>query len=117
MSPTLCILGSYLAKELTDGHERRMQVRRYERERVENKSTYWLLFELIWRDYFRFISIKFGDKLFKLGGLRDVSAPYSRRLNGEFFCQCVRPRSNDTTRFEAVKNRKPGLWEACFNFQ
>ncbi|GAQ77897.1 photolyase/cryptochrome dash [Klebsormidium nitens] len=48
------------------------EVRRYERERVENKSTYWLLFELIWRDYFRFISIKFGDKLFKLGGLRDV---------------------------------------------
>jgi hypothetical protein len=51
-----------------------MQVRRYEKERVENASTYWLLFELIWRDYFRFISIKFGDKLFKLGGLRDVSA-------------------------------------------
>lgn len=51
----------------------RAQVRRYEKERVENKSTYWLLFELIWRDYFRFISIKFGDKLFKLGGLRDVS--------------------------------------------
>jgi deoxyribodipyrimidine photo-lyase len=25
------------------------EVRRYERERVENKSTYWMLFELIWR--------------------------------------------------------------------
>ena len=27
---------------------------RYERERVKNKSTYWMVFDLIWRDYFRF---------------------------------------------------------------
>ena len=26
---------------------------RYERERVKNKSTYWLVFELIWRDFFK----------------------------------------------------------------
>ncbi|MEP4686039.1 MAG: hypothetical protein ABJ015_30860 [Rhodopirellula bahusiensis] len=31
-------------------------VRRYEDERVENKSTYWMIFELLWRDYFRWIT-------------------------------------------------------------
>lgn len=29
------------------------EIRKYERERVENKSTYWVIFECIWRDFFR----------------------------------------------------------------
>ncbi|MPC40080.1 Cryptochrome DASH, chloroplastic/mitochondrial [Portunus trituberculatus] len=28
------------------------EVRRYEKERQANQSTYWVLFEMIWRDYF-----------------------------------------------------------------
>ncbi|XP_059070962.1 cryptochrome DASH, chloroplastic/mitochondrial isoform X2 [Cryptomeria japonica] len=43
------------------------EVKRYERERVANASTYWILFELMWRDYFRFISIKYGNSIFHLG--------------------------------------------------
>ena len=30
------------------------QVQKYEAERIRNDSTYWLIFELLWRDYFRF---------------------------------------------------------------
>lgn len=48
------------------------EVKRYEKERLANDSTYWVLFELIWRDYFRFISIKYGNSLFHLGGPRKV---------------------------------------------
>ena len=33
-----------------------------------NKSTYWLYFELLWRDYFKFYSMKFGNSIFKLSG-------------------------------------------------
>ena len=29
------------------------ECKKYESERVQNKSTYWMVFELIWRDYFR----------------------------------------------------------------
>lgn len=29
------------------------EIRRYERTRIANKSTYWVIFELIWRDYFK----------------------------------------------------------------
>ena len=46
------------------------EVRRYEVERVKNKSTYWLIFELLWRDYFRFIAKKYGNRIFQLGGIR-----------------------------------------------
>ena len=43
-------------------------VQRYEDERVSNKSTYWMTFELIWRDFHTFASWKAGPKLFAPGG-------------------------------------------------
>ena len=41
----------------------------YEEEFGANDGTYWLWFELLWRDYFRFITIKYGVKLFHENGL------------------------------------------------
>ncbi|ARK09489.1 DASH family cryptochrome [Fibrella sp. ES10-3-2-2] len=46
------------------------EVKRYERERVANDSTYWLIFELIWRDFFRFVALRFGSRLFKPSGIK-----------------------------------------------
>ncbi len=46
------------------------EVIRYERERTKNKSTYWLIFELIWRDFFRFVLLKYGWKVFRAGGIK-----------------------------------------------
>ncbi len=48
------------------------QIDKYENERIENDSTYWLVFELLWRDYFRFICAKHGNKIFKQSGLQGV---------------------------------------------
>ena len=42
---------------------------RYERERVKNKSTYWLIFELLWRDFYHFLFLRHGDAMFHPGGL------------------------------------------------
>lgn len=42
------------------------QVKKYEQERVKNSSTYWLLFELIWRDFFRYTALKEGSNFFKI---------------------------------------------------
>ena len=47
------------------------EVRRYEKEVTKNQSTYWLIFELLWRDYFKYISLKHGSKIFCLGGILD----------------------------------------------
>lgn len=46
------------------------EVMRYEDERVKNDSTYWLIFELIWRDFFRFVALRFGDRIFKPSGIK-----------------------------------------------
>lgn len=45
------------------------QVKKFEKEHYKNQSTYWLIFELIWRDYFKYISIKYQDDIFKIGGI------------------------------------------------
>ena len=29
------------------------EIGKYESQREKNKSTYWVIFELLWRDYFR----------------------------------------------------------------
>lgn len=49
------------------------EIRDYEAERTRNKSTYWLIFELLWRDYFKFVGLKFGNRLFQWGGIRQES--------------------------------------------
>lgn len=48
------------------------QVKQYERDRTKNVSTYWLVFELIWRDYFRFQALKQGSLIFRAAGPRRV---------------------------------------------
>ena len=54
------------------------EVLRYEKERKKNQSTYWLIFELIWRDYFRFICKKHGNKVFQIGGIKNHVDNWSR---------------------------------------
>ena len=45
------------------------ELKRYEAEVKENESTYWLFFELLWRDYFKFFSLKYGRKIFLTSGI------------------------------------------------
>ena len=44
------------------------QIKAYESSKLANDSTYWMVFELLWRDFFRFVSIKYGNSIFKLYG-------------------------------------------------
>ena len=53
------------------------KVKEFEQKHFKNESTYWLIFELIWRDYFKYISMKHGDKIFKLEGILDKKYDWS----------------------------------------
>jgi deoxyribodipyrimidine photo-lyase len=68
------------------------EVQKYERERIKNDSTYWLIFELLWRDFFRFICAKHGNKIFYPSGLRGIDIPWLE----------------DTPRFELWREGKTG---------
>lgn len=43
----------------------------------EDQNTYWVRFELLWRDYFFLVAEKFGDLLFHLGGFELATDPRS----------------------------------------
>ena len=45
------------------------ELRKYEEEHGANASTYWLVFELMWRDYFRFMMKKHRHKFFLQAGI------------------------------------------------
>ena len=47
------------------------ELKKYETQFGANESTYWLVFELLWRDYFRFMMKKYSNKFFQQSGIQD----------------------------------------------
>jgi deoxyribodipyrimidine photo-lyase len=75
ISPWLAT-GSLSARELL------FELRLYERERCQNKSTYWILFELLWRDFFKFEAKRLGARLFQLRGVLEEIPDFDSSPNG-----------------------------------
>lgn len=46
------------------------ELKLFEENHQANESTYWLIFELLWRDYFRFVMKKHQNKFFKSEGIK-----------------------------------------------
>lgn len=47
------------------------EVKKYENDRRMADAGYWIIFELLWRDFFKFIALKYGKRLFYGRGLRE----------------------------------------------
>lgn len=45
------------------------ELREYECEHGASDGSYWLWFELLWRDYFRFLHLQFGPRLYRARAL------------------------------------------------
>ncbi|MFT7407426.1 MAG: deoxyribodipyrimidine photo-lyase [Flavobacteriaceae bacterium] len=69
-----------------------VELKKYEASRTKNESTYWVFFELLWRDFFKCVGLKYGDRIFKSGGI----------LNKEF------ADGQDYKKFESWKNGSTG---------
>ena len=50
-------------------------LKRFEAEHGANDGSYWLWFELLWRDYFRILHLKHGLKLYRARGLSSQADP------------------------------------------
>ena len=64
------------------------EIKKYESLHVANESTYWLIFELIWRDYFYFMMRKYPTHFFTSNGINK---------------QKVAKNNHETTLFEKWK--------------
>jgi deoxyribodipyrimidine photo-lyase len=71
-------LSAWLAMGCLSPRQVYESVQQYETERVQNNSTYWLVFELLWRDYFRFICAKSGDRVFHPSGLQGLQVDWKQ---------------------------------------
>ena len=69
-------LSPWLAHGCLSARRIAQRVHQFERERVANDSTYWLIFELLWRDYFALMMAKHQSHLFKIGGIRRQVLPW-----------------------------------------
>jgi len=63
-----CVSPRYLVKE----------VKRYENERFKNDSTYWLVVELLWREYWRYIFFKHERAYFGQNGISQTTKVWKK---------------------------------------
>jgi deoxyribodipyrimidine photo-lyase len=68
LSPWLA-LGSISARSVMQ------ELKQFELEQGANEGSYWLWFELLWRDYFRGLHLKYGKQLYCAGGLNQSEKP------------------------------------------
>ena len=45
------------------------EIKKFEREVKKNSSTYWLIFELMWREFFRYVAKKGKKNIFMINGI------------------------------------------------
>ena len=69
------------------------KIKEYEQEFGSNQSTYWVIFELIWRDYFKYISLKYDAKIFKIGGILEKN--YDWNTNEELVQKWINGETKD----------------------
>jgi deoxyribodipyrimidine photo-lyase len=69
------------------------KIKEYEAKFSANDSTYWVVFELIWRDYFKYISLKYNAKVFQLGGI--LEKDYQWGSNSQLINQWIHGETKD----------------------
>ncbi|GAA5877312.1 hypothetical protein JCM16303_006240 [Sporobolomyces ruberrimus] len=57
----------------------------HEERFTQTQNTYWVQFELLWRDYFFYTARKFGNNIFHLGGLEQVTDPKRSASKGDYW--------------------------------
>ncbi len=60
------------------------ELKKYESIFVANESTYWLVFELLWRDFFAFVMNKYQSRMFQKNGIRNHSFNISKHDQDAF---------------------------------
>lgn len=68
-------LSPWLATGALSARQALAAIRQFEAERGANEGTYWLWFELLWRDHFRFLHLRHGRALYRAAGLSSRPPP------------------------------------------
>lgn len=77
----------WLAQGVFSARQLLAQVRQAEQQMGANSSTYWLWFELLWRDYFRYVQAQLGARLFYRAGWREPRDVAQRPFDAAVFAR------------------------------
>lgn len=73
----------YLALGILSPKEILESINLFEKDVKSNSSTYWVKFELLWREYCKWVSVKFGNKVFLKTGI--MQTPIYENDNEEYY--------------------------------
>jgi deoxyribodipyrimidine photo-lyase len=59
------------------------EIKNHEVQNIQNDSTFWLIYKLLWRDFFYFTAMRYGKKLQRSGGIKGKTGPW--RFDKELF--------------------------------
>ena len=82
LSPWLS-LGSISARSVMK------ELKQFESEQGANEGSYWLWFELLWRDYFRVLHLKYGKQLYCASGLNQSEKPIHNARGFAHWCSGI----------------------------
>ncbi|WP_219701640.1 DASH family cryptochrome [Marinomonas lutimaris] len=80
----------------------------YERDNGASESTYWIYFELLWREYFHWYATRYGKQLFLPGGLTE------KQNQGSYYAERFRKWSQGNTPYPLVNACMKQLNETGF---
>jgi len=86
-------LSAYLALGCLSPRSIYTEIKEFESSVVANQDTYWLFFELLWREYFKLISFKHKDRIFKIEGILNRS--YEWGENNALFEKWIGGKTKD----------------------
>ena len=111
----------WLANGSLSPREVAVTVEEYERTETKNDSTYWLWFELLWREYFYWYALKHGSQLFRRDGVQRKRRPatfYGHRFkawcDGNTEYPIVNAAMNQLRQTGYMSNRARQLVASCF---
>ena len=86
-----------------------LELKKFEEQYEANESTYWVDFELLWRDYFKFLSMAAGNLLFLEKGLgNELSASTNGGTRGRFEAWCRGQTGQDFIDANMIEIQKTG---------
>jgi len=88
------------------------EIKAYEEKNGSNDSTYWVIFELLWRDFFRLMGKKHGTAIFQKGGTKGARrewrkdpASFRRWVDGQTGTPFIDANMREVERTGFMSNR------------
>ncbi|WP_100657348.1 DASH family cryptochrome [Alteromonas flava] len=114
-------LSAWLALGCLSPRQAYAKICEYEANVCANQSTYWMYFELLWREFFHWQAYKHEDLLFKFAGIQQRSPStehnqdkFKRWQNGETGFGIVDACMRQLTTIGFMSNRGRQLVASCF---